>query len=253
MNDIILKRGHGFQLDHIGLGVEDTERGVAWVQEQTGADVALHDPEPGQWYWSGSLAIGEESFLEIIGPNPDWKGFHPFRTLLQTLSEPKLLFWYIAVTDFEAFRSLAKANRAGLERVEAINIDRASPDQASYRRGYVGPGFMTERPNVIEWLYRPDRMAAHEPVCKLTDFRLANPASDTLNAVFDALGIEVRVDNGASSIGLTLETPNGPWSIDNSGIKWAGAGAFWAIAGLWLSHSFGGASKRNASNTNAEV
>ncbi|MEL6860188.1 MAG: VOC family protein, partial [Pseudomonadota bacterium] len=78
----IIRRSHGFQLDHIGLGVSDTQEGVKWVEEQTGAKVDLHDPEPGQFYWSGSLAIGDSSFLEIIGPNPNYKKFHPFAALV---------------------------------------------------------------------------------------------------------------------------------------------------------------------------
>ena len=35
----IIRRSHGFQLDHIGLGVPDTKDGVKWVEEKTGAKV----------------------------------------------------------------------------------------------------------------------------------------------------------------------------------------------------------------------
>ena len=85
MSDLIIRRSHGFQLVLIGLGVPDTEAGVKLIEEQTGASVDLHDPEPDQWYWSGSLAIGEASFLEIIGPNPDYRKFQPFAALLKNL------------------------------------------------------------------------------------------------------------------------------------------------------------------------
>ena len=108
----IIRRSHGFQLDHIGLGVPNTRDGVKWVEEKTGAKVDLHDPEPNQFYWSGSLAIGENSFLEIIGPNPNYKKFQPFGALLKTLSEPQLLFWYVAVEDFAAFQALARQSKA---------------------------------------------------------------------------------------------------------------------------------------------
>lgn len=136
----IIRRSHGFQLDHIGLGVPNTEDGVKWVEEQTGAKVDLHDPEPDQFYWSGSLAIGEESFLEIIGPNPNYKKFQPFAALIKSLSEPQLLFWYIAVTDFQAFKTLARQTKSKLERVEGVNIENDEGAQASYWRGLIGPG-----------------------------------------------------------------------------------------------------------------
>ena len=233
MTDLIIKRSHGFQLDHIGLGVSDTRAGVEWVQAQTGAKVDLHDPEPGQWYWSGSLAIGESSFLEIIGPNPNVKSFHPFGALLKTLTEPQLLFWYIAVTDFKAFQTLARTHKGALERVEAINIGQDDAEHASYHRGYIGPGFMSERPNVIEWLNRPNRETQDTPACRLTDFWLSNPAADAINPVFSALGSDTKVAAGPSAIGVTIETPKGAWSLENPGIKWTMPSMLFEIAGLW--------------------
>ncbi|MEQ3746128.1 MAG: VOC family protein [Henriciella sp.] len=229
----IIRRSHGFQLDHIGLGVPNTEDGVKWVEEQTGAKVDLHDPEPDQFYWSGSLAIGEESFLEIIGPNPNYKKFQPFAALIKSLSEPQLLFWYIAVTDFQAFKTLARQTKSKLERVEGVNIENDEGAQASYWRGLIGPGFLSERPNVIEWLKRPHRESQDTPVCKLTDFRLANPHADQINDVFGKLGIDVPVSKGASSIGMTIDTPNGPWSLKNEGVRWTMPGMLLEMAELW--------------------
>ncbi|MEL7041572.1 MAG: VOC family protein [Pseudomonadota bacterium] len=229
----IIRRSHGFQLDHIGLGVSDTEAGVKWVEAKTGAQVDLYDPEPGQWYWSGSLAIGESSFLEIIGPNPAFKTFQPFAALLKTLSVPRLLFWYIAVEDFAGFQALVRQQKAKLERVEAINIDGGETAQASYWRGYIGPGFMSERPNVIEWIKRPARESDAAPVCQLTDFRLANPQADAINAVFRKLGIDAELTNGPSSIGVTIDTPNGLWTIENEGINWTMPGMLFELLSLW--------------------
>lgn len=229
----IIRRSHGFQLDHIGLGVPNTEDGVKWVEEQTGAKVDLHDPEPDQFYWSGSLAIGEESFLEIIGPNPNYKKFQPFAALIKSLSEPQLLFWYIAVTDFQAFKTIARQTKSKLERVEGVNIESGEGVQASYWRGLIGPGFLSERPNVIEWLKRPDRESLDTPVCKLTDFRLVNPQADQINDVFGKLGIDVPVSKGASSIGMTIDTPNGPWSLENEGVRWTMPSMLLRVAELW--------------------
>ena len=232
MNSII-RRSHGYQLDHIGLGVPDTKDGVKWVEEKTGAKVDLHDPEPDQFYWSGSLAIGESSFLEIIGPNPNYKKFQPFAALMKTLSDPQLLFWYIAVDDFEAFQTLARKTKAKLERVEAVNVEGGEAAQASYWRGLIGPGFLSERPNVIQWLKRPNRESQKAPECKLTDFRLANPEAAAINVVFAKLGIDVPVSKGASSIGITIDTPNGPWTIENEGIRWTMPGMLLDVAALW--------------------
>ncbi len=229
----IIRRSHGFQLDHIGLGVPDTEEGVKWVEEQTGAKVDLHDPEPGQFYWSGSLAIGDQSFLEIIGPNPNYKKFQPFAALMKTLTEPRLLFWYIAVENFAVFQDLARQTKAKLERVEGVNIEGAEAAQASYWRGLIGPGFLSERPNVIEWIKRPNRESQTAPECKLTDFQLANPQADKINKVFANLGIDTTVSKGRSSIAMTIDTPNGRWVIENEGVRWVMPSMLLEIAALW--------------------
>ncbi|MBF9051734.1 hypothetical protein GTA62_18340 [Roseobacter sp. HKCCD9010] len=59
----ILRRSHGFQLDHVALGVPDTREGAAWVEAQTGATVHLRDPNPNLWYWSGCCLSGQTLFL----------------------------------------------------------------------------------------------------------------------------------------------------------------------------------------------
>ena len=229
----IIRRSHGLQLDHIGLGVGDTREGVKWVEEHTGATVELHDPEPDQWYWSGSLSIGEVSYLEIIGPNPEWTKFQPFNALLKSLKEPQLLFWFIAVMDFKKFQATARENKVKLQQIEAINIDARDDKNASYWRGVIGPGFMTERPNVIEWVRRPQRETNTPAQCRLKGFRLANPDADQINSVFQSLGIELSAANGPSKIGITLETPRGDWVIENAGLKWTMPGMLLELASLW--------------------
>ena len=78
-------RSHGLPVDHMALAVSDTVAGAAHVEERTGVAPVLHDPEPGQWYRSASLAIGPDSNLEIIGPNPEHHGLHPRKLMLRGL------------------------------------------------------------------------------------------------------------------------------------------------------------------------
>lgn len=233
MSVSILRRAHGFQLDHIGLGVADTEQGVAWLRGKTGAEVYLQDPDPGQWYWSGALPIAEDSFLEVIGPNPSWSRFQPFRALLKTLDEPTILFWYIAVTSFADFEALARRHRAALERVECVNLDEASTALAAYTRGYVGPGFMTQRPNVIEWVRKPDWLLGKAPECRLSEFRLGHAEADDINRAFRGLGIDVEVARSPSAIGITLECPNGVVTLENAGVEFRGLGMLTSMLRLW--------------------
>ncbi len=137
------------------------------------------------------------------------------------------------MTDFQAFKALAKKHKAKLERVEGVNIDADETAQASYWRGFVGPGFMSERPNVIEWIKRPNRESPAAPVCQLTDFHLANPKAGQINAVFKQLGIETEVESGPSALGITINTPKGELSFKNPGIEWTMPSMIFELIGLW--------------------
>ena len=233
VRDLIIRRSHGFQVDHVGLGVADTEAGVAALEAKVGCPVTLHDPEPGQWYWSGSLGIGDHSFLEVIGPNPSWRTFHPFHTLLTTLPEPRLLFWYVAVSDFATFSQRAKKAKFPIQRVERVNV---GPDQCEdrpgYTIGYATRQFVTQLPNVVEWK-RWLQLPAEDPRCELVDFRLSHPAAKKLNKVLEAVGVEERVAHGPSSIGLSLKTPRGRLDLENPGIDVRGASMIPWLFRLW--------------------
>ena len=233
MRSLIIRRSHGFQVDHIGLGVADTKAGVAELEAKVGCPVTLHDPEPERWYWSGSLGIGDHSFLEVIGPNPNWRTFHPFHTLLTTLPEPRLLFWYVAVSDFAKFSDRAKAAKFPIQKVERINL---GPDKdenrPSYTIGYATRQFVSQLPNVVEW-NRWLQLPPEDRRCELIDFRLRHPAARRLNKVFDAVGVEEKVARGPSSIGLTLNTPRGRFDLENQGIDVRGASAIPWMLRLW--------------------
>ena len=54
-----------------------------------------------------------------------------------------------------------------------------------------------------------------------------------LHNVFDILGIDAAVTNGASSLVVSIETTKGPWSIENEGVRWIMPGMLVEVARLW--------------------
>ncbi|MEM9261946.1 MAG: VOC family protein [Pseudomonadota bacterium] len=210
----ILRRGHGFQLDHIGLAVPDTAKGVAFVEEKTGATPHLGPPQPGNFYWSGALSIGKESYLEIIGPNPDHRGVHPFKSVMAGLSEPTLMFWYVATDDFEAFAKKVENASARLQQI--VRVDAQDDQGADYTRAIIGPGFLSQRPSVIEWRRRSIR----SPVdirCTLKSFSLSLRRPKELNSLFAKLGVDTPVHDGPSGMSITVDTPKGEIEFTNAG------------------------------------
>ena len=211
----VLTRGHGFPVDHIALAVPDTEGGVRYVEQLTGVTPTLTRRDKQDFYWSAALAIGADSFLEVIGPNPDHRGIHPLKSFMAGLNEPTLLFWYVATDDFEAFSRRAAAAGVPLEHIVTVSPE-TSANKSDYTRAVVGSGFVSQQPGVIEWR-RQSVGQSTDIECRLTGFSLSLPEPDDLNAVFASLDIDVTVKRGPSRIGLTLETPKGEIVIENPG------------------------------------
>ncbi|MEO1044568.1 MAG: VOC family protein [Pseudomonadota bacterium] len=227
----VLDRG-GTPLDHIAIGVPDTERGVEELGEVLGYKPVLTKPEPDQFYWSGSLPLGAGRFLEILGPNPEYRKFNPFIEIVRRLEQPQPLFWYVATDNFARFEAAAKAAGAPVERVQTVSHE-VHGTITDYTRGIIGPGFLSVSPNVIEWRSRFAALTEGDGP-EFVSLELAHPEADRLNSAFKVLGINQHVSKGPHRIGLNLNTPKGPVSFAGDGLELRGVTAMARMAGLYF-------------------
>jgi len=230
---LILDRGV-HTVDHVALGVSDTASGAAVLARWTGAAPIVTDPEPGAWYHSAALPLRDGNAVEIIGPNLQHAGFHPFAELLRGLARPTPLFWYVATDDFASLVRRAAEVGTPVERIEHINAD-DDPRHPRYVRGILGPGFVSQRPCVIGW-HRRSHHGGETPRCRLEDLGLSHPQAAALNRLFAGLGIVERVVPGPRSMTLTLDTPRGHIDISGPGVALAGLGALAQMTRLWFRH-----------------
>ncbi|MEO9598909.1 VOC family protein [Parasphingorhabdus sp.] len=228
---LLVYRG-GAPLDHIGIGVPDTESGVNAVARRLGYKPILQDPVPGQFYWSGTLPLGAGRFLEILGPNPIYKGFNPFIEIVKKLEQPTPLFWYIATHDFTAFTAAAKEAGARIQQVEsaAHTTDGVPVD---YTRAMIGPGFLSVCPNVIQWRSRYEGL--HDDAGpSFLGLTLTHPEASRLNRLFKSLGIEQHVKEGPHQIAIKLGTPKGEVEFSGAGLELRGPSAMIRMANLYV-------------------
>ena len=216
---LVIDRG-GTCLDHVAIGVPDTRRGSAELAEVLGYEPVLRDPNPDTFYWSAALPLGDLRFLEILGPNPLYKGFNPFIEIVRRLKRPQPLFWYVATEDFGAFEAAARDAGAPVERV--VEHDATYDDlRISFKRGIIGPGFLSVCPNVIEWRERTSLLRDH-PGPSFIGLDLSHPEASRLNTVFERLGIDQTVEKGPHQMRLKLGTPKGEVVFAGEGLQLRG-------------------------------
>ena len=183
-------------LDHIILGINDLERGVAWVEQLTGVRAIFGGVHPGRGTRNALLALGSDCYLEIIAPDPQQSSPVWFTQVL-TLPEPKLIAWAVHTPDLTALAQAALA--AGIPIDGPHDGARSRPDgkMLSWKlfrlrddRGGLLPFF-------IEWGRDSVHPAAAAPSgCQLQNFHLESPDAQDLARACQALAVDVRVELG---------------------------------------------------------
>jgi len=183
-------------LDHIILGIDDLDRGVAWVEQHTGVRAILGGIHPGRGTRNALLALGPSSYLEIIAPDPQQSAPIWFTQIL-ALPEPRLIAWAVHTPDLAALAQAAVS--AGITIDGPHDGGRSRPDGKTLswkllhlrnNRGGLFPFF-------IEWGRGSAHPAADAPPgCHLERFHLRSPDAQELARVFQALSVEVSVEPG---------------------------------------------------------
>src|SRR5262250_2082639 len=99
-------------LDHIILGCNDLDRGVAFVERHTGVRAAFGGVHPGRGTRNALLSLGKRRYLEIMAPDPaqnvapgasvHGSGPSPVAQLRE-LKEPRIIAWAAHRDDLEQF------------------------------------------------------------------------------------------------------------------------------------------------------
>ena len=205
MHPLIVSESDGFPLDHIGLGVPDFAASLDLFERRTGVrplDLGAFGAQR-----RAVVRFSAGSFLEILGPDPDYSGaLDPITAFAKKLEVPSFLFWYVAVSDFDAFAT--HASQAGHPLLGVQHIQREGYD---YRIG--GPDGISHVPVVpwiIQWKAKPDSAAAWPLAGKMVDFYVEHPEPPAIQAILNRLGIALPIQAGDSArIALKISTPKG--------------------------------------------
>lgn len=186
-------------LDHILLGIDDLDRGIAFMEERTGVRAAFGGVHPGRGTQNALLRLGTRRYLEIIAPDPKQTSLDAYPELRE-MHEPRLLTWAVHTDDIVAVAK--KVTDAGFAIDGPEDGSRARPDgkilhwkalRLKDDRGGLLPFF-------IEW----GRDSGHPSVdapegCRLIHFAATSAEPEELRGVVARLGVELGVKRAAKS------------------------------------------------------
>ena len=202
-------------LDHIILGSNDLDRGIALVEERTGVRAAFGGVHPGRGTRNALLSLGARRYLEIIAPDPKQNVLKSRFGDLRELSVPCLLGWAVHPSDSEA---LAK-------RLREANVSFDGPSDGSRQRPdgkilrWKTLDLKDDRSGLLPFFIEWNSDSIHPSVdapsgCRLVKFAVSAPDPDALAKDFRILQIDVTViRDDKPQLHASIAGPNGELSL----------------------------------------
>jgi hypothetical protein len=185
-------------LDHILLGCNDLQRGIDFVEKQTGVRAVFGGVHPGRGTQNALLSLGKLHYLEIIAPDPKQSEVRQFQQI-KDFTTPRLVTWAAHPGNLDEIAK--KLSAAGIQFDGPRGGSRARPDGRMLNWKALG---LEDRhgliPFFIEWGADSPHPSADAPGgCRLESFFATDPDPDDLKKAYSSIGIEMKVERGAKS------------------------------------------------------
>ena len=197
-------------LDHIILGIDDLDRGIAWVEQRTGVRAAFGGVHPGRGTRNALVALGPDCYLEIIAPDPQQSRPTWFAQVL-TKPEPRLVAWAVHTLEIATLAQTVISAGFAIEGPHDGARTRADGTILNWKLFHLRDDRGGLLPFFIEWSRDSIHPAADAPRgCHLEHFRLQSPGASSLRLACHKLGVEVTVEPGEESSMLArITSPKG--------------------------------------------
>ena len=184
------------KLDHILLGSNDLDAGVAYIEDRCGVRPALGGVHPGRGTRNALASLGELQYLEVIAPDPQQAGV-PDILGLQSLTTPRLIGWAVHVLNIEEKAGLLADAGIVFDGPVAGSRNRPDGQVLQWKALRLKEDRHGLLPFFIEW--GPGSVHPSEDApqgCRLTRFEMLAPDPVELRKTMATLGIDVQVAKG---------------------------------------------------------
>jgi Glyoxalase-like domain len=182
-------------LDHILLGCNDLDRGIAFVEEHTGVRAAFGGVHPGRGTRNALLSLGEKHYLEIIAPDPQQAGA-PDKRNLKELAEPRLVGWAAHPGDISQFAAHLRSSGIDFEGPTPGSRKRPDGRLLQWKTLDLKNSEQGVLPFFIEWSAGTIHPSTDAPSgCKIESFTIFSPNEVKLQSLCSLLNLDVHVQH----------------------------------------------------------
>lgn len=183
-------------LDHILLGCDDLDRGIAFVEQHTGVRAIFGGVHPGRGTRNALLSLGAKHYLEIIAPDPQQPGAPDTRNLLK-LSQPRLVGWAAHPGDISQFAATLRSANISFEGPTPGSRKRPDGLLLQWKTLNLENDESGMLPFFIEWSAGTIHPSDDAPSgCKLDQFAISTPNETELKRLSAKLHLDVHVEHG---------------------------------------------------------
>lgn len=185
-------------VDHLIYGTPDLERGLDEVERRLGLRPAGGGRHPQYGTRNALLALGPETYLEVMAPDPELPAPDRGRLFrLDQLERPRLVTWSLRREEIDEAARRAAAEDVELGPVQAGS--REQPDGTSLAWRLTDPRAMPAGgvvPFLIAWGATPHPARSAPGGGSLAGLRAEHPEPAAAREALAALGVEMRVEEG---------------------------------------------------------
>lgn len=200
------------KVDHLVYATPDLAAGVAQIERLLGVKAVPGGQHPGAGTRNALIGLGDNIYLEIIGPDPDQpKPNRPRRFGIDDLQKARLVTWAAKGTNLKAMVENAKTHGVDLGQVQAGS--RRRPDGVLLSWQLTVSSLLIEGgivPFFIDWGETQHPSSSLPKGCKLVALRAEHPQPGRVKTELSALRLNVPVSAGSAPVLIaTIRTPNG--------------------------------------------
>ncbi|MDB5524536.1 MAG: hypothetical protein JWM58_2299 [Rhizobium sp.] len=204
------------RIDHLVWYNADLSEGRRYFAERMDREPLYGGEHPGEGTANAVMALGASTYLEILGRDPGQTdaGLDPE---VAALRGSGLYHWAIGGMDLDLLAERARI--AGLEYGPMAPGGRTKPDGKWLGWtcwGLRGHAFGSLIPFFIDWM-ESEHPALSAPLGgTLADFEIFSPKADDLRAIFEALGLDIKITQAPQAgVAAVIESGRGRVTLES--------------------------------------